>query len=44
MFTRAMAWRDCPVSRDRMIQINQMTLAYFRSQFPASWWTGISCR
>jgi hypothetical protein len=35
MFTRAMAWRDCPVSRDRMIQINQMTLAYFRSQFPA---------
>ena len=33
MFTRAMAWRECPVSRDRMVQINQMTLAYFRSHF-----------
>jgi DNA primase catalytic core len=37
MFTRAMAWRDCPVGRDRMIQINQMALAHFRSQFPSSW-------
>ncbi|MET0522547.1 MAG: transfer protein Tra, partial [Jiangellaceae bacterium] len=37
MFTRAMAWRECPVSRDRMVQINQMTLAYFRSHFPGSW-------
>jgi DNA primase catalytic core, N-terminal domain/Toprim-like len=37
MFTRAMAWRDCPIGRDRMIQINQITLAYFRSHFPASW-------
>jgi DNA primase catalytic core len=37
MFTRAIAWRDCPVSRDRMVEINQMTLAYFRSHFPASW-------
>jgi DNA primase catalytic core len=37
MFTRAIAWRECAVSRDRMIEINQMTLAYFRSHFPASW-------
>jgi DNA primase catalytic core len=37
MFTRAIAWQECPVSRDRMIEINQMTLAYFRSHFPASW-------
>ena len=37
MFTRAMAWRDCPITRDRMVEINQMTLAYFRSRFPASW-------
>jgi DNA primase catalytic core len=37
MFTRAMAWRDCPITRDRMLEINQITLAYFRSRFPASW-------
>jgi DNA primase catalytic core len=37
MFIRAMAWQECPVSRDRMVEINQMALAYFRSQFPASW-------
>jgi hypothetical protein len=37
MFTRTIAWRQCAVSRDRMIQINQMTLAHFRSHFPASW-------
>jgi hypothetical protein len=37
MFTRAMAWRDCPIGRDRMVEINQLTLAYFRSHFPASW-------
>jgi DNA primase len=37
MFTRAIAWRDCPVGRDRMVEINQLALAYFRSHFPASW-------
>jgi DNA primase catalytic core len=37
MFTRAMAWQDCPIGRDRMVEINQMTLAYFRRQFPSSW-------
>jgi DNA primase catalytic core len=37
MFTRAMAWRDCPITRDRMIEINQLALSYFRSRFPASW-------
>jgi DNA primase catalytic core len=37
MFTRAMAWRDCPIGRDRMVEINQLTLAYFRRQFPSSW-------
>ena len=37
MFTRAMAWRDCPVSRDRMVEINHIALAYFRSHFPSSW-------
>jgi DNA primase catalytic core len=37
MFTRATAWQECPISRDRIIEINQMTLSYFRSQFPSSW-------
>ena len=37
MFTRAIAWQECPISRDRMIKINQMALGYFRSQFPSSW-------
>ena len=36
MFTRAMAWQECPISRDRMIEINQMALSYFRSQFSSS--------
>ena len=26
MFTRAMAWQECPISRDRMIEINQLAL------------------
>jgi DNA primase catalytic core len=37
MFTRAMAWQECPISRDRMLEINQMALSYFRSQFSSSW-------
>jgi hypothetical protein len=37
MFTRAMAWRECPVSRDRRVEINHIALAYFRSHFPSSW-------
>jgi DNA primase catalytic core len=37
MFTRAMAWRACPVSRERMLEINGMSLAYFRRHFPSSW-------
>jgi hypothetical protein len=37
MFTRAIAWRECPVSRERMLQINQLTLAYFRRHLPPSW-------
>ena len=37
MFTRAMAWQECPISHNRMIEINQMALSYFRSQFPTSW-------
>jgi DNA primase catalytic core len=37
MFTRATAWRECPVSEDRMVEINQLSLAYFRHRFPSSW-------
>jgi DNA primase catalytic core len=37
MFTRAIAWRKCPVSRERMLQINQLTLAYFRRHLMSSW-------
>ncbi len=37
MFTRAMAWRECPVSRERMLEINQLSLAYFRRHLPSSW-------
>jgi DNA primase catalytic core len=37
MFTRAMAWQECPISRDRMIEINKLALAYFCGQFPSSW-------
>jgi DNA primase catalytic core len=37
MFTRAIAWRECPVSRERMLQINQLSLTYFRRNLPSSW-------
>jgi DNA primase catalytic core len=37
MFARAMAWQECSISRERMIEINQIALSYFRSQFPSSW-------
>jgi DNA primase catalytic core len=37
MFTQAIAWRECPLNRERMLQINQLTLAYFRRCFPSSW-------
>jgi DNA primase len=32
-----MAWRECPVSEDRMVEVNQLSLAYFRHGFPSSW-------
>jgi DNA primase catalytic core len=37
MFTHAMAWRECPISEERMVKINQLNLAYFRRHFPSSW-------
>jgi DNA primase catalytic core len=35
--TRAIAWRECPVSRERMLQINQLIVSYFRRNLPSSW-------
>jgi DNA primase catalytic core len=37
MFTRAIAWQECPISRDRIIEINQLALSYFHGQLPTSW-------
>jgi DNA primase catalytic core len=37
IFTRAMSWRECPVSAERMVEVNQLSLAYFRRHLPSSW-------
>ena len=37
MVARAALWDDSPVSRERMLEINQLTLSYFRDQLPGSW-------
>ncbi|TQM63790.1 MobF family relaxase [Humibacillus xanthopallidus] len=37
MVARAALWDDCPVSRERLLEINQLTLDYFRGQLPGSW-------
>ncbi len=37
-FARADAWRDCSLTRQRMLEINRLTLGYFEQQFtPDSW-------
>ena len=40
MLARARAWDHAPVSRDRMLQINEMACAYFESRVPGSWSRG----
>jgi DNA primase len=37
MFTRAMTWRECPLSAERMVKVNQLSLAYFRRHLPSPW-------
>jgi DNA primase catalytic core len=37
MFTRAMAWRECPVDEERMVEVNQLSLAFFRRHFQSAW-------
>jgi DNA primase catalytic core len=32
-----MAWRECPISEERMVEINQLSLAYFRRHLRSSW-------
>ncbi|WP_114908014.1 MobF family relaxase [Ornithinimicrobium murale] len=34
---RATAWDESPVSRERMVQINQWSLEFYESQLPGSW-------
>lgn len=37
VLARAMEWDYCPVSRERMLQINDMSMRFFQDQFPDSW-------
>ncbi|WP_256791953.1 MobF family relaxase [Terrabacter sp. Ter38] len=37
MVARAALWDDSPVSRERMLEINHLTLDYFRGQLANSW-------
>jgi DNA primase catalytic core len=37
MLARAREWDYCPVSRERMLQINDLSLRFFHDQFPDSW-------
>ena len=40
MFTRAIAWQECPISRDRMIEINQLALELLPQPVPVLLGTG----
>ena len=37
MFDRADAWRTSPVTRERLVQINQLTQDFYTARFPGSW-------
>ena len=37
MLERADQWRDCPITRDRMLHINELTQAFFSTRFTNSW-------
>lgn len=37
MLARADAWRDCPVSRDRLLIVTAATMRHFESRFAGSW-------
>jgi DNA primase catalytic core len=37
MLARAREWDHCPISRERLLQINDLSLRFFQDQFPDSW-------
>lgn len=37
MFARADAWRDCPIPRARLVEINHLTQDYYATRLPGSW-------
>ncbi len=37
MYQRADEWHSSPVTRERMIEINELTQAFFEAQFTDSW-------
>ena len=37
MIDRDDAWRTSPVTRDRLVQINQLTQDFYAARFPGSW-------
>ncbi len=37
LMDRADTWRDSPVPRDRLVQINQYTQDFYATRFPGSW-------
>jgi DNA primase catalytic core len=37
MYERADEWHSSPVTRERMVEINELTQTFFESQFTASW-------
>ena len=37
MLQRARVWDECPVSRERMLHVNDLSSRFFQDQFPDSW-------
>ncbi|WKN46642.1 MobF family relaxase [Nocardioides sp. Arc9.136] len=37
MYQRAEEWHSCPVTRERMVEINELTQAFFEARFTDSW-------
>jgi DNA primase catalytic core len=37
MYQRAAVWDDCPVSRERMLEVNDLTQRFFADRFAGSW-------
>ena len=37
MHQRADAWRDCPATRERLVEINEMAATFYERLYPTSW-------